>query len=98
MPPPRTVTCYICGRDFGSRSIGIHLPSCTKKWDQEQEKLPKKERRPLPTAPPDFDKVVKGEIKGAALAKINQAAAEEFNDAALEACQWCGRYGYTELV
>ena len=28
------VTCYICGRDFGSRSIGIHLPSCTKKWEQ----------------------------------------------------------------
>ena len=85
------VTCYICGRDFGSRSIGIHLPSCTKKWEQvnfpictcsillqsrhpsilqswhpyliwsadvqEQEKLPKKERRPLPTAPVDFDKV-----------------------------------------
>jgi len=91
MPPPRTVTCYICGRDFGSRSIGIHLPSCTKKWEQEQEKLPKKERRPLPTAPTDFDKVVKGEITGKALAKVNQKAADEFNEAALEACQWCGR-------
>ena len=33
MPP---VTCYICGRDFGTRSIGIHLPSCTKKWENEQ--------------------------------------------------------------
>jgi len=91
MPPPRTVTCYICGRDFGSRSIGIHLPSCTKKWEQEQEKLPKKERRPLPTAPVDFDKVVKGEVKGKALAKINQQAADEFNEAALEACVFCAR-------
>jgi len=91
MPPPRTVTCYICGRDFGSRSIGIHLPSCTKKWEQEQEKLPKKERRPLPTAPVDFDKVVKGEVKGKALAKINQQAADEFNEAALEPCAFCGR-------
>merc|ERR1712130_406189 len=91
MPPPRTVTCYICGRDSGSRSIGIHLPSCTKKWEQEQEKLPKKERRPLPTAPVDFDKVVKGEVKGKALAKINQQAADEFNEAALEPCAFCGR-------
>lgn len=91
MPPPRTVTCYICGRDFGSRSIGIHLPSCTKKWEQEQEKLPKKERRPIPSAPPDFDKVVKGELKGKALAKVNQQAADEFNEAALEACTFCGR-------
>ena len=33
MPP---VTCYICGRDFGTRSIGIHLPSCVKKWETEQ--------------------------------------------------------------
>ena len=33
MPP---VTCYICGRDFGSRSIGIHLPSCQKKWEAQQ--------------------------------------------------------------
>ena len=51
------MTCYICGRDFGSRSIGIHLPNCTKKWEAEQEKLPKKERRPLPAAPTNFDKV-----------------------------------------
>ena len=78
MPP---VTCYICGRDFGTRSIGIHIPSCTKKWDNEQvwghphcflltnyrtnnnnrvysqEKLPKSQRRPVPTAPENFDKV-----------------------------------------
>ena len=36
--------------------------------------------------------MVKGELKGKALAKVNQQAAEEFNDAALEACQHCGRY------
>jgi len=45
----------------------------------------------LPTAPVDFDKVVKGEVKGKALAKINQQAADEFNEAALEACAFCGR-------
>ena len=90
--PPRTVTCYICGRDFGSRSIGIHLPNCQKKWEAEQEKLPKKERRPLPTAPENFDKVVSGEIKGKDLVKMNQKAFEDYNDSALESCQFCGRY------
>jgi hypothetical protein len=89
--PPVFVTCYICGRDFGSRSIGIHVPKCQQKWEAEQEKLPKKERRPLPTAPENFDKVVSGEIKGKDLAKMNQKAFDDYNDTALESCQFCGR-------
>lgn len=85
------VTCYICGRDFGSRSIGIHLPNCQKKWDIEQEKLPKAQRRDVPAPPPDFDKVLSGEIKGKALAKVNQQAFEEYNDSALVPCPYCAR-------
>jgi len=89
--PPVFVTCYICGRDFGSRSIGIHVPKCQQKWETEQEKLPKKERRPLPTAPENFDKVVSGEIKGKDLVKMNQKAFDDYNETALESCQFCGR-------
>ena len=85
------VSCYICGRDFGTRSIGIHLPSCQKKWEAQQEKLPKEKRRPLPTAPENFDKVISGEIKGKELIKMNQKAFDDYNECALEACQWCGR-------
>ena len=51
------VTCYICGRDFGTRSIKIHIPSCQKKWDIEQDKLPKSQRRECPKAPEEFEKV-----------------------------------------
>ena len=94
MPP---VTCYICGRDFGTKSVGIHLPSCKKKWDAEQEKLPRKERRQVPTAPQDFDKVVKGEFKGKDLAKINQKAFDEHNESALESCQFCGRWVFVDI-
>ena len=36
--------------------------------------------------------MVKGELKGKALAKVNQQAAVEFNEAALEACAYCGRW------
>ena len=54
MPP---VMCYICGRDFGSKSITIHLPNCEKKFEAEQRKLPKSQRRPVPQRPQQFDKV-----------------------------------------
>ena len=94
MPP---VTCYICGRDFGSRSIGIHLPNCQKKWEAAQEKLPKKERRPLPTAPENFEKVVSGEIKGKELVKLNQQAFDDYNTSALETCTNCGRSAIQNL-
>ena len=45
------MTCYMCGRDFGLASIVIHLPQCEKKWDIEQQKLPKKQRRAPPSKP-----------------------------------------------
>ena len=35
------VSCYICGRDFGTKSISIHIPNCIKKWEAEQKKFPK---------------------------------------------------------
>ncbi|XP_034245873.1 uncharacterized protein LOC117647965 [Thrips palmi] len=28
------VECYLCGKKFGTRSIGIHEPQCLKKWQQ----------------------------------------------------------------
>lgn len=89
--PPVFVTCYICGRDFGSKSIGIHVPKCQQKWEAEQEKLPKKERRALPTAPENFDKVISGEVKGKDLVKMNQKAFDDYNESALESCQFCER-------
>ena len=45
------VICYICGRDFGTASITIHIPQCEKKWEVEQQKLPKKNRRSPPSKP-----------------------------------------------
>ncbi|XP_015440055.1 PREDICTED: zinc finger protein 474-like [Dufourea novaeangliae] len=47
----RTVTCYICGRDFGSSSITIHEPQCLKKWHAENDKLPSGQRRKEPQRP-----------------------------------------------
>ncbi|KAH3730005.1 hypothetical protein DPMN_055984 [Dreissena polymorpha] len=48
---PKTVICYICGREFGSKSIPIHEPQCMEKWKIENDKLPKGQRRPAPKKP-----------------------------------------------
>lgn len=58
-PPgkPRTVVCYICGREFGTKSLPIHEPQCLEKWKNENNKLPKERRRPLPKKP-EFGKTM----------------------------------------
>lgn len=48
---PKTVVCYICGREFGTSSISIHEPQCLKKWKIENNNLPKHMRRPVPSKP-----------------------------------------------
>ena len=52
---PKALMCYICGREYGTASLDIHIKSCEKKWENEQAKLPVKERRPCPTKPVEFD-------------------------------------------
>lgn len=49
---PKTLTCWICGRGFGTASLKFHLKSCEQKWEIEEQKKPKAARRPVPKAPP----------------------------------------------
>lgn len=85
------MTCYICGRDFGTRSIGIHVPKCREKWEAQQEKLPSAERRDLPRQPENFQRILNGEVSGKELMRINQKAAEDYKNEVLEPCSHCGR-------
>lgn len=48
---PRTITCYICGREFGTASFPIHEPRCMQKWERENNSLPASQRRPTPQRP-----------------------------------------------
>ncbi|XP_075344744.1 zinc finger protein 475 [Mycteria americana] len=48
---PPAVICYICGREYGTKSISIHEPQCLKKWHRENDMLPKHLRRPEPKKP-----------------------------------------------
>ena len=38
MAKPRSVMCHICGREFGTTSIDIHVPQCAKKWESVEAK------------------------------------------------------------
>lgn len=54
---PKLCMCYICGREFGTASLKIHLKACAKKWEEQEALKPVKLRKPVPTPPIDFDKV-----------------------------------------
>ncbi|VDM35439.1 unnamed protein product [Hydatigera taeniaeformis] len=51
MPRPPTVVCYICQREFGTASIGIHEKNCLKRWREANNRLPPSERLPEPIKP-----------------------------------------------
>ena len=95
MPRPIGVMCYICGREFGKASIAIHIPQCEKKWNNEQLKLPKKQRRPIPSKPMEYERIISGDLKGkdfqTAMDQYNQQAFDDFNKKSLLECKNCGR-------
>ncbi|XP_047118678.1 zinc finger protein 574-like [Schistocerca piceifrons] len=52
---PRTVVCYLCGREFGTKSYPLHEPHCLQKWHRENSLLPpqlQREPPPRPDQPP----------------------------------------------
>lgn len=49
---PTSLICYICGRGYGTASLGIHLKTCKRMFLKAQENKPKRERRKLPPEPP----------------------------------------------
>ena len=89
---PKSVTCYICGRGYGTKSIGIHIKNCEKKWEIDQSQKPRKERRPCPQPPKNFLEVIsKDKVTHKDLEQLNVKAFEEYNDTALQKCNFCNR-------
>lgn len=82
-----TLVCYICGREFGTRSISIHEPQCLEKWKRENDRLPKNLQRPLPEKP----------SKELTHEEWNQFAWETAQ-AQLVPCEWCGRTFFPERL
>nr|XP_015223223.1 PREDICTED: zinc finger protein 474 isoform X2 [Lepisosteus oculatus] len=87
IPPKRPGfrVCYLCGREFGSKSIEIHEPKCLEKWHIENEKLPKNQRRPVPQKPQPQSSDGSYDTD-----KMNEAAWQS-SQAQLLPCENCGR-------
>jgi hypothetical protein len=78
-----TVICHICGRNYSTRSINLHVPQCANIYQQQQARLPKSERKPMPKLPLEADSMD--------LEARNQLAMKIYDDTVLEACQFCNR-------
>eukprot|EP00439_Symbiodinium_sp_Y106_P079657 s97_g18.t1 len=57
---PQMLMCYLCGREFGSRSLPIHVPQCEKKWLAQEKQKPLSEQKPLPPRPERLAAVLAG--------------------------------------
>ncbi|EGR29690.1 zinc C2H2 type family protein, putative [Ichthyophthirius multifiliis] len=86
---PKTLVCYICGREFGTASLQIHIKTCEQKWDIEQSKLPKKDRRPCPKPPQNINQL--GGMNANDIQNYNNQAFDAYNNDALIPCKFCNR-------
>ncbi|KAF5291303.1 hypothetical protein FQA39_LY03454 [Lamprigera yunnana] len=77
---PRTLICYLCGREFGTASLPLHEPKCLEKWHRENSSLSSSQQR-KPPAKPDVPM---------SSDKWNQYA-WEMCQASLVPCHNCGR-------
>ncbi|XP_049729543.1 zinc finger protein 474-like isoform X3 [Elephas maximus indicus] len=84
---PPTIICYICGREYGTKSISIHEPQCLKKWHNENNMLPKELRRPEPKKPEVRAITAKGFYDLDALHEAAWTSAQS----QLVPCNICGR-------
>ncbi len=90
---PRMLVCPLCGREFGTASLSIHMKTCRQKFALEQQNLPKNMRR-------SADKIIEQyEANNQALSAggnydmdaINNQAFDTYNTQALVPCENCGR-------
>jgi hypothetical protein len=87
---PFTVFCYLCGREYGSKSIEIHEPICLEKWKSKNNALPKKMQKPLPNKPKALNNepLLPGK---ASYDPYNTEAMHVYSEASRHACRTCER-------
>ena len=88
---PMGIMCYICGKEYFSKSIDIHIQQCKIAWKREEDLKPKKERRKMPQPPKNFEDILCGKITEETKDAYNADAFKEYNEKALEGCPNCGR-------
>ena len=94
---PRGLICPLCGREYGTASLQIHMKSCRQKFELQQQDLPKNLRK-------SADKIIAAYEKNQAMMnmqmggsgtynfdKLNNQAFDTYNKEALVPCSNCGR-------
>ena len=94
---PRGLICPLCGREYGTASLQIHMKSCRQKFELQQQDLPKHMRK-------NPDKIIaayeqnqammnslSGSGRGYNFDAMNDQAFETYNKEALVPCENCGR-------
>ena len=84
-----TVTCHLCGRQFGRRSLSIHVAACQQRWAREQHE--QQQVRSLPPPPRGWAEALSGALVGSDLRRYNRRAVLQWQDTVLAACPACGR-------
>ena len=94
---PRGLICPLCGREYGTASLQIHMKSCRQKFELQQQDLPKNLRI-------SADKIIAAYEKNQAMMnmqmggsgtynfdELNNQAFDTYNKEALVPCSNCGR-------
>ena len=88
---PVGITCYICGRKYGTKSIDIHVKQCKDLWEKTEAQKPKNERRKCPEEPKTFEEMKINPMGSKAMDEYNDEAFKNYTDNALVPCDICGR-------
>ena len=94
---PRGLICPLCGREYGTASLQIHMKSCRQKFELQQQDLPKHMRK-------NPDKIIAAYEQNQAMMNsiasgsggynfdaMNDQAFDTYNREALVPCENCGR-------
>ena len=90
---PRMMVCPLCGREFGTMSLPIHMKTCRQRFEMQQQNLPRNMRK-------SADRIIEQYNKNNAMLQstgnynmdeLNNQAFETYNKEALVPCENCGR-------
>ena len=89
----KSLHCPLCGREFGTMSLPIHMKTCRQRFEMEQQNLPRNMRK-------SADRIIEQYNKNNAMLQstgnynmdeLNNQAFETYNKEALVPCENCGR-------
>lgn len=90
---PLVLMCHLCGREFGTLSLAIHIPTCEQKWIQAQDILPPQYRRRRAPRPPE--QPIPKDFS--AIESYNDEANSIYNQESRSSCPNCLRQFHPEV-